>query len=240
MKRLFDEQVLLGAAALGLAGLAPLVFPAAQAGLARMSTLGLALLLPSVVLLAGVLGLACARGHAELFRRAVAGAAAGFVATTGLEVVRIASFRLGGMPGDLPRLMGVLLTDRFMYGPSVLSDVLGWAYHFWNGAMFGLVFAVLLGRRPVAWHVGYGLLVGAGFLASPAVTAMGIGAFGTRMPTMPLTVLVAHIVYGWGLGLLHGRWADPVRAEDPVAAAKGHSGRRPGDLASGRNVDPCN
>ncbi len=55
--------------------------------------------------------------------------------------------QLVGMIGDLPRLMGVLLTDRFMLGPSLVSDILGYAYHFWNGASFGVIFAVLLGRR---------------------------------------------------------------------------------------------
>jgi hypothetical protein len=149
------------------------------------------------------------RGHAVLVRRALVGAAAGIVATVGLEIVRITSFRLGGMPGDLPRLMGVLLTDRFMYGPSTLSDVLGWAYHFLNGGVFGLIFAVLLGRRPVGWFIGYGVLVGVGFLASPAVTSMGIGSLGLAMPSMPATVIAAHVVYGWALGVLYRRWTRP-------------------------------
>ena len=118
--------------------------------------------------------------------------------TTGLLTIRLVRF--GGMPGDLPRLMGVLLTNRFMVGPSTLSDVLGWAYHFWNGSVFGLVFAMLLGRRPVSWYIGYGVLVGVGFLASPVVTSMGIGSFGLGMPSMPATVVLAHVVYGWALG----------------------------------------
>lgn len=221
MNRIINEQTVLGAVALGLAGIAPVIFPAAQAGLAPMSVLGTVVLLPSVIVLAAVILLARKRGHRTLVRRALAGAAAGLVATMGLEIVRIVSFRLGGMPGDLPRLMGVLLTDRFMYGPSAMSDALGWAYHFWNGAMFGLVFAVLLGQRPVSWHVGYGVLVGVGFLASPAVTAMGIGAFGARMPTMPLTVVVAHVVFGWTLGILHRRWGASAPAAMPIVAVAG-------------------
>ena len=79
------------------------------------------------------------------------------------------------MPGDLPRLLGVLLTDRFMQGPSTLSDTLGYAYHFWNGACLGLIFAVILGRRPVKWTRIYGEIIGISFLASPAVQAMGSG-----------------------------------------------------------------
>jgi hypothetical protein len=163
-------------------------------------------LIPTVLGVVAIYAVARARGHRRLSNHLAAGAAVGALATVGLEVVRIASFRLGGMPGDLPRLMGVLLTDRFMAGPSPVSDVLGWAYHFWNGAAFGLVFTLLLGRRPLGWTTIYGLLLGLGFLASPVVKSMGIGPFGLAMPAMPATVVLAHLVYGWLLGMLLRRW----------------------------------
>lgn len=228
MKRLIDERIILGAAILGLAGISPIIFPAAQAGLAKMSVLGSLVLLPSLFLLAAVVFVAAVRGHAALLHRVLTGAAAGIVATVGLEVVRIASFQLGGMPGDLPRLMGVLLTDRFMYGPSTGSDVLGWTYHFWNGGVFGITFALLLGRRPLVWYLGYGTVIGLGFLASPAVSSLGIGAFGLGMPSMPITVIAAHAVYGWVLGVLHRRlsrrrWA----AEPPMPREQGPRQRQP-------------
>lgn len=227
MKRFLNEQTVFAAAILGLAGIAPNIFPVAQAGIAKMSVLGAAVLLPSLILLAGAVVAARARGHHTLVRRVLVGAAAGIVATVGLEIVRIVSFRLGGMPGDLPRLMGVLLTDRFMFGPSTLSDVLGWAYHFWNGAVFGLIFAVLLGRRPVSWHIGYGVLVGVGFLASPAVTSMGIGSFGLGMPSMPVSVILAHAAYGWTLGVFHLRWSRPAAAAVPASSRKKPTMLRP-------------
>lgn len=220
MNRFLNEKTILGAAILGLAGIAPNIFPAAQAGLAKMSMLGAALLLPSLVLLAVAVVVARVRGHRALVRKVLIGAAAGAVATLGLEAVRIASFRLGGMPGDLPRLMGVLLTDRFMSGPSTLSDILGWAYHFWNGAAFGLIFAVLLGRRPVSWYVGYGVLIGVGFLASPVVTSMGIGSFGLDLPSMPATVVLAHLAFGWLLGVLSRRWSRPRSANPSTSVAR--------------------
>lgn len=207
MRRLLNEQTMLAATILGLAAIAPNIFPVAQAGFAKMSEMGAVVLLPSLVLLAAAVIIAGRRGHRALVHRVLRGTAAGVIATVGLEIVRITSFRLGGMPGDLPRLMGVLLTDRFMYGPSALSDILGWAYHFWNGGVFGLIFAVLLGRRPALWYVGYGVLIGVGFLASPVVKSMGIGSFGLGMPTMPATVIAAHVVYGWALGYLYLRWS---------------------------------
>lgn len=207
MKSSFLEETALGLATLALAGASPLIFPAAQAGLAKMSILAVRLLLPSIVLLVVTIGLAAWRGHARLANRVLAGGAAGLVATLGLEAVRITGFRLGWMPGDLPQLMGVLITDRFMLGPSLLSTALGYAYHFWNGACFGIVFAVVLGRKGPAWSVPYGTLVGIGFLGSPAVKAMGVGLFAVRMPSMAFTVLLAHVVFGVLLGLLTRRWA---------------------------------
>ncbi len=202
MNRSRLEEVALGLVALSGAAVAPNIFPAAQAGLASMAILGADLLLPSIGLLLGVLGVAAWRDHRALVRRMLVGAAAGAVATVGLEAVRLTSFHFGGMPGDLPRLLGVLLTDRFMEGPSPLSDALGYAYHFWNGACFGLLFAVAFGRASWRWTVVYGIALGLGFLASPATTALGVGFLALQMPAMLATVLLAHVVFGVVLGLL--------------------------------------
>lgn len=49
-------------------------------------------------------------------------------------------------------------------------------------------------------------MIGVGFLASPAVQAMGVGFLGLQMPTMIVTVLIAHLVYGLILGFLLRRW----------------------------------
>lgn len=206
MTRQRIEEASLTLVALLMAAVAPNVFPAAQAGYARMLHLATRLLLPSIVVLALALIASFARGHVRLTRRLLAGAGAGIVATLGLEAVRMTSFRFGGMPGDLPRLMGVLLMDRFMLGPSPLSDALGYLYHLWNGAAFGIIFAVILGRRPLWWGIAFGQLVGLGFLASPVVKGMGVGFMGLDMPTMPLTVVLAHLAYGLILGLLTRRW----------------------------------
>ncbi len=206
VKNISKERLALALAALLAAGIAPNLFPAAQAGVAKMSDLARWLLLPSMGLLIVVVAITFIRNHRVLGTRMVVGIAAGIIATVGLEVVRTTSFRLGGMPGDLPRLLGVLITDRFMLGPSKLSDLLGYGYHFWNGACFGLIFAVVFGRRAIRWTVSYGIVIGAGFLASPAVQAMGVGFFALQMPAMIATVLIAHALFGLILGILLRRW----------------------------------
>lgn len=227
MDRIFSERTLLGALALAAAGVAPPLFPLAQAGYAKLSTLGAFVLPISAASLAALVALAAWRGHRRLRRRILAGAAAGFLATCGLELVRQVSFRLGGMPGDMPRLLGVLLTDRFMLGPSPASDLAGYAYHFYNGIAFGIIFAVLLGRKPVGWALVYAQLIGLGFLVSPAVEAMGIGFMGSGMPAMPLTVVLAHLAFGLLLGLLTRRWLTDsgwlLAAPEPAAETGGLS-----------------
>jgi len=206
VKRLFHEEILLSGVVLLLVGLSPNLFPAAQAGLARFSVLGQYVLLPSALAFAATLILAGRRGHERLTNRVVSGALAGVLATVGLEIVRATGFRLGWMPGDMPRLIGVLLTDRFMLGPSLLSDVLGWSYHFWNGLCFGVIFTVMFGRRSLLWAVVYAQLIGIGFLLSPAVKSLGIGFMGSEMPLMPVTVALAHLAYGMILGVMTRRW----------------------------------
>ncbi len=206
MKRISKERLSLALLALLAAGIAPNIFPVAQAGFAKMSDLTRWFLLPSIGVLIVVIFITIGLGHRVLARRMIAGLAAGTIATLGLEVVRTTSFHLGGMPGDLPRLLGVLMTDRFMLGPSRLSDVLGYSYHFWNGASFGLIFAVIFGRRSLWWSSIYGLFIGIGFLASPAVQAMGVGFLALQKPTMIVTIVIAHVVYGLILGSLLRRW----------------------------------
>lgn len=205
--------------ALAAAGVSPNLFWIAQAGYAQLPWLAVHVLVPSVLVLVATAVQAIVRGQGRLLNRILAGGAAGLVATAGLEAVRIAGFHLGWMPGSMPKLLGVLLLDRFMLGPSTLSNVVGWAYHAWNGVCFGIIFAVLVGRKPVWWAVMFAELVGVGFLASPAVQALGVGFFALDMPLMIVTVLVAHVAFGLLLGLLSRRW---VREPDWLLGSLGH------------------
>ena len=204
------EELVLSGIALVAAGLSPNLFWLAQAGYFKLSTVAVWVLLPSAVALGLLLALASARQHDRLVNRMLAGGIVGAVATIGLEIVRSAGFHLGLMPGSLPRLMGVLLLDRFMLGPSLASDLAGWAYHYWNGICFGLLFVVVLGRKPLWVALGYGVMIAIGFLVSPAVSALGIGFMGQNMPGMPVTVTMAHLAYGALLWLLARQWVrDP-------------------------------
>ena len=200
------KNALLLLIALGAASVGPLIFPAAQAGHGAMPQLATYFLLPAVAVLI-VTALLGWESKPAIGRSIVWGGLAGALATIGLEVVRLTGFKMGYIPGNLPRLMGVLLLNRFALGPSSASDLAGWAYHFWNGASFGIIYALLLGTSRRWVGVIYGIVVGLGFLVSPVVISLGVGYFGLQFSTgFPITVLTAHAIFGLMLGMLAHRF----------------------------------
>ena len=187
-----------------------LLLAIADDGYSTFETLILWVGIPSIGLLAFLYGLARWRRWEWLSRALILGLWTGAVSTIGLEIIRIIGFRVfHSMPGDLPTLMGVLLTGRIMQGPDTLSTILGYADHFWNGASFGSIYAVVFGRRSwwVAWVYAV-VFMATGFLASPVPNAMGAGYFGVLFgPQFAITVYLAHTAYGVMLGWLTWRAA---------------------------------
>jgi hypothetical protein len=203
---------------------APLAFPLSQAGYGSLHDLGLRLILPGAAALLGAWWI-LNRGwapHRRTARLLYEGAVAGILATLALEAVRYAGFRMGFMPGNLPRLMGVLLLDRFALGPSGLSDLAGFAYHFWNGASFGMMLTLVAGACSIPLAVGYGVAIGVGFMVSPVVLALGVGYFGRDFGwSFAATVLLAHAAFGIALGSLLRWLAECLPATEP-RRGRGH------------------
>jgi len=202
-------DLLLIALTLALASVGPNIFPAAMAGYGTLNVLAKQLLIPSIIGLAIITLLAWKRN--PLVARSIAwGALAGGIATIALEAVRITGFHLGYMPGSLPELMGVLLLNRFALGPNTISNIAGWAYHFWNGAAFGIIFVLLFGVRRLWVGLVYGLAIGVGFMVSPVVQSLGVGYFGLQFsPGFPVVVTLAHAAFGTSLGFLARRFLGP-------------------------------
>ncbi len=214
---------------LALVAVGPLIFPIAQSGHGNLATLASNALLPSIVFLVAVAVFA-RRGEAWLSRTIVRGALAGAIATVALEIVRLAGFHFGYMPGNLPRLMGVLLLDRFAQGPSLASDIAGWAYHFWNGACFGIIYSLVLGTRRRWAGMIFGLAIGLGFLVSPVVISLGVGYFGLEYSYgFPITVLLAHLAFGGALGVLSYAFLGP-QIDRLISALRGGQCSTCGDM----------
>ncbi len=195
------KQIILSLLALIAASIPPNLFVAAQAGYALLSELAVSYLIPSIIFLAGVITVGFLIDAKDTSRQIINGITGGLVATIGLEIVRETGFHLGGMPGDLPKLMGVLLLNQFALGPDTLSNIAGWSYHFWNGASFGIIYSIVVGKGKVWYGLLYGILIGIGFMMSPVVVALGVGHFGVDFGIgFPVTVTLAHIVFGLLLG----------------------------------------
>ncbi len=203
------KKILITISLLILAAISPNVFVAAQAGIAEFSTLVIQFMLPSVALIFLLLLLAKLLKFRDITRLAINGIITGIIATVALEIFRESGFRLGTMPGDLPRLMGVLMLNQFASGPDIWSDLAGWTYHFWNGAALGLIYSLLLGQGKI-WHgLVYGLVIGLGFMVSPVTKSLGIGLFGVDFNNgyeFATTVTIAHIAFGLTLSFLLSKW----------------------------------
>lgn len=169
-------------------------------------------LIPSVILLVAVWWVARARGYARLTNRIWTGVWVGAAATAALDLFRLASFLLGLLPGNMPRMFGVLILDTMALGPTPLSDVIGGLYHYWVSACFGVTYALIMGRTRWWGGLVWGLIIEVGMMTTPPmVVAMDTGYFGLKLGRgllngVFLGSLIPHISYGVALGLLLERY----------------------------------
>lgn len=117
MTRFTAKTLIIRLTLLLIAAAGPLAFPLSQLGYASLHRLAALLILPGALVLLVSWMIATSRGKYEVARIILWGGISGAVATFALEAVRYCGFRFGFMPGNLPRLMGVLLLDRFALGP---------------------------------------------------------------------------------------------------------------------------
>jgi hypothetical protein len=133
MKEILRNNLKLRGLLIAIAAVAPVAFPASQAGYSTLHDLGFSSVIPAALLLGIAWAFLRRSRFSELAASIRDGAIAGALATIALEAVRYSGFRMGFMPGNLPELMGVLLFDRFALGPTTASTLAGFTYHFWNG-----------------------------------------------------------------------------------------------------------
>jgi hypothetical protein len=83
---------------------------------------------------------------------------------------------------------------------SLAAHVLGWIYHFSNGATFGVMYLALIGdarRRHWSWAVLFALGLELGMLFTPYPNAFGI----PLTARFVIVTVAAHAIFGVGLGL---------------------------------------
>jgi len=216
-------EVILTALALIPAAVVPMTLVIALTpGMPSMSVLTEYALLPSVAVLIIVWIAAHFLRLERLTNRIWTGVWVGAISTAALDVIRLPGFLLGWLPGNMPRMFGVLILDQMALGPTDLSDFVGSLYHYVFGSALGLTYTLLIGRT--RWWGGLiwgGGIVELGMMTTPPmVIAMDVGYFGLKYGWGVLgTSVPAHIAYGTVLGLLlerytkHKGWLLPLVIE---------------------------
>jgi hypothetical protein len=170
-------------------------------GLWSMRWFGCWVLPPATILLALIAYLTRSRsvGVASPFTWIVQGTFGGLVAAIAYDLYRL-PFVLQGAPlfKVFPRFGELLLGTE---EPRWLVQLLGWAYHFSNGAALGIMFLTLV---PIAsgcmlfWGaVGWALFVETVLLMTPYATFFGLPFDGRFL----FLTASAHLIFGIALGL---------------------------------------
>jgi hypothetical protein len=157
---------------------------------------------PSLILLL-LCGVVASRMDERVFlNRLVTGAWGGIAATISYDLIRAIVWAAGLLsynPFMSHPVFGSLITGA--PEASTPAIVVGWAYHFWNGFGFGVMYTLIAG--PAQWYfaLGWALLLEVGWL-----TAMP-GLLHFRLSAEFLVVsLSGHGMYGVVLGLIARRF----------------------------------
>jgi hypothetical protein len=152
------------------------------------------------------------RGDGHLWRAVLIGLAAGLLAAVAYDIFRLPFVfaREWGIASIVPPMklfkvfprFGAMIlgqhTEQSSY--SLAAQILGWAYHFSNGATFGVMYIAMLGdatRRHWTWAVLMALALELGMLLTPYTQVFNIPVT-TRFV---MVTLAAHAIFGIGLGL---------------------------------------
>ncbi len=163
------------------------------------------LVMPSSILLAAIILLR--RRLYQRFRTVAnlvrLGAGIGLMATLAYDVIRPLVQHVFGFKyapfGAMP-IFGHLITG--LPSTSVIAITSGWIYHFWNGASFGMMFALLLPKG--GWLVG--LLWGLGLECLMLVTYPHLLRVRLDDPGFLATSLIGHSLWGVILGFSVSKW----------------------------------
>lgn len=185
-------------------------------GLCPMRIFTAFVFLPAVVALIGFALFDRSRGDGQLWRAVLIGLTAGLLAAVSYDVFRLPFVfaREWGIASVVPPMSLFKVFPRFgamilgqpieQTSYSMAARVLGWIYHFSNGATFGVMYIAIIGnptRRHWAWGVVMAVALELGMLLTPYPQVFGIAV------TLRFVVvtIAAHAIFGVGLGLVT-RW----------------------------------
>lgn len=205
-------------------------------GLCDMRRFTLYILIPSTLLLYGMAVLDRVTGDHRLWRAVIIGSLAGLIGAVAYDVFRLPfvfsrAWNLEAIAPQMPLFkvfprFGALILGEALEQASYSSaaHLIGWTYHFSNGATFGVMFAALIGETSRRYGGGWlwAVLMAVGIelfmLLSPYAKFFNI----TLTARFVTVTLIAHVIFGVGLGLYfvwHARRWPIAQLRRPVAAA---------------------
>jgi len=153
------------------------------------------------------------RGDGQLARAVLIGLVGGLLAAVAYDIFRLPFVfaKAWDIASIVPPMNLFKVFPRFgamILGQPIEQDtysrvaiLLGWIYHFSNGATFGVMYVALVGdgaRRHWAWAVAMAVVLELGMLLTPYPQVFQIAV----STTFVLVTMAAHAVFGVGLGLM--------------------------------------
>jgi len=176
-------------------------------------------LIPSVVIIVAI-AVYSRFAAKRLSNRLITGIWVGAVCTFALEAIRIPGYLyfhwlpgddmvtlpgilLTGMAGSLMEIMQMMQASGGVMQPPIDVITVGTLYHFWNGATFGAVYAMFVGKG--RWYYGllWGFVIHWGMMLAPWLVMMfnPLGISYLQGYNIFTISLLAHIAYGSALGI---------------------------------------
>lgn len=168
--------------------------------------------LPAMLALAALALLDRERGDRRLWQAVAIGVLGGLAGAVAYDVFRLPFVfaREWGLAAVVPPMPLFKVFPRFgamilgqpveQTAYSTAAQLLGWAYHFSNGATFGVMYLALVGnpsRRSWTWALVMAVGIELAMLLTPYPRAFGIPVTGLFIAV----TLTAHVIFGVGLGL---------------------------------------
>ncbi len=198
-------------------------------------------IIPSIVVIFAI-GILSRNKFPQITKRIFVGMSAGAVASFALEAIRIPGYMFAKwLPMDsMISLPGLLLTEKIsslsevkqvimqsgvamnLYHAPLDAFMAGALWHFWNGATFGIVYALVIGKGKWWYGMIWAFIIEIGMMLAPYLIIMK-GPFGIEHMdgyNIFVITLIAHLAFGAVLGILVQKWK---KGEITVSSSKERS-----------------